>query len=312
MSEEGIHAVPCFSREHLGLRRNAPADELTLPLAAPAKPKTEEAVINMKRWTALISVVVLSTMFLLSRAKANGMLTLKFQYVDSNGVATPLSLAYVYLHDASALPPMEQYFSQADYIFGPSDSTGAITASVPAGSYYLRITRRNTTGTPNTLGPPMKGDYTWFQAVPIIISNNLTTNLGTVNSTFFGSPITISGTITNSSTGAPLPGRYVRAQSQPCITGSYSTSPNYCGPDKFAALTPTDANGNYTLQLKTPGNSYLYQSSCIGNTYDYYTGNPCMGSDTGAGNPVTVQAGASITVNFRLNCSNSGGTIVCN
>ncbi len=267
--------------------------------------------MKMKSWIILISIVMLSTMFSLGRAEANGTLTMKFQYVGSSGVAVPLSYAYVYLHSASASPPMEKYFSQADYIFGPSDATGTITASVPAGSYYVRITRRNTSAMPpNPLGPPLSGDYTWMQTNPITISDNVTTNLGTKNSTFFGQTITISGTITNAATGSPLPGRYVRAQSQPCIVGSYSTYPNYCGPDKFAALTPTDANGKYTIQLRTPGTYYLYESSCIGDTYQDYTGNPCMGTGSSL-NPVTIQAGASVTVNFPLNCRTDNTGTIC-
>ncbi len=266
--------------------------------------------MKMKHWIILISVVVLSTVLSLGRAEANGTLTLKFQFVGSSGVAVPLSYAYVYLHSASAPPPMEKYFSQADYIFGPSDSNGSITASVPAGSYYVRITRRNTSVMPpNPLGPPLNGDYTWMQATPITISDNVTTDLGTKTSTFFGSTITITGTITNAASGAPLSGRYVRAQTEPCITGSYYSSPNYCGSEKFAALTPTDANGKYTIQLRTPGTYYLYESSCIGDTYSDYTGNPCMGTGSSS-NPVTIQAGASITVNFPLNCrTDSTGTI---
>jgi hypothetical protein len=259
--------------------------------------------MKTKLWIILISVVVLSTMFVVGRAEANGTLTMKFQYVNSSGVATPLGYAYVYLHVISGSAPMEKYFSEADYIFGPSDSTGTITASVPAGSYYVRVTRRNTSQIPpNPLGPPLKGDYTWFQTIPLTITNNVTTNLGTLNSTFFGSSITISGQITNASTGAPLSGRYVRAQTVDCILGSATDYPNYCGPDKFAALAPTDANGNYTLQLRTPGTYYLYESSCIGNTYQDYSGNPCMGTNSNS-NPVTVQAGAAVTVNFPLNCS---------
>ncbi len=261
------------------------------------------------RWIILISLVALSTILPLGRAEANGTLTLHFQYMNSSEVAVPLAYAYVYLHVSSESPPMEKYFSAADYIFGPSDATGLITASVPAGSYYVRVTRRNTSVMPpNPLGPPLSGDYTWMQATPITISNNATTNLGTLTSNYFGSTITITGTITNGATGAPLPGRYVRAQTEPCITGDDNGgNPNYCGPDKFAAVTPTSANGSYTIQLRTPGTYYVYESTCIGDTYQDYTGNPCMGTGS---NPVTVQAGASATVNFPLNCTTySTGTI---
>jgi hypothetical protein len=267
--------------------------------------------MKTKSWIAFISAIVLSSLFAFDRAEANGTLTLKFQYVNSSGVATPLSAAYVYLHIASAMPPMEKYFSEAEYIFGPSDSTGTITASVPAGSYYVRVTRRNTTGTPNPLGPPQNGDYTWFDSASVTIINNATTSLGTLNSTFFGSAITIAGTVTNASTGAAMSGIYVRAQTVPCITGSSTTYPNYCGQEKYPALAPTDANGHYTIRLRTPGTYYLYESSCIGDTYQDYSGNPCMGTAS-TSSPVTVQAGASITVNFPLSCETIGGNLVCN
>ncbi len=268
--------------------------------------------MKMKHGIILVSVVVLSTMLSCGRAEANGTLTLKFQYVNSSGVATPLSFAYVYLHNSSESAPMEQYFSAADYIFGPSDSTGSITASVPAGSYYVRITRRNTSAfPPNPLGPPLNGDYTWRQTAPITISNNVITNLGTQNSTFFGSSITISGTITNVATGAPVPGIYVRAQTVQCILGNYTDYPNRCGPQKFAAVTPTDANGNYTLQLRTPGTYYLYASQCIGDRHQTYQANPCMGIENTT-DPVIVNAGASVTVNFPLYCYTlEGGVFVC-
>jgi len=268
--------------------------------------------MKTKRWIILISVAVLSTICMFDRAEANGTLTLKFQYVNSSGVAMPLSLAYVYLHAVSGSAPMEQYFSQADYIFGPSDSTGTITASVPAGSYYLRVTRRNTSQTPpNPLGPPLQGDYTWSQTNPITISNNATTNLGTQNSKFFGSSITIVGTVTNRNTGAPVSGIYVRAQTVPCILGDYTDYPNRCGPQKFAGVTPTDATGNYVLQLRNPGTYYLYASQCIGDRHQTYQANPCMGVENTT-DPVIVQAGSSTTVNFPMNCYTlQGGVFVC-
>jgi hypothetical protein len=274
--------------------------------------KKEEAAMKMKQGIILISAVALSTMLSFGRAEANGTLILTFQYVNNSGVATPLNYAYVYLHLASESAPMEQYLSAADYIFGPSDSTGKITASVPAGSYHVRITRRNTTTSPpNPLGPPLNGDYTWMQTVPITISNNITTNLGTQNSTFFGTSNTISGTVTNRATGAPVPGIYVRAQLVPCILGNYTDYPNRCGPQKFAALTPTDANGKYTLQLRAPGTYYLYASQCIGDRHQTYQANPCMGIENTT-DPVTVNAGDSVTVNFPLYCYTlQGGVFVC-
>jgi hypothetical protein len=195
-------------------------------------------------------------------------------------------------------------------MLGPTDSNGRITASVPEGNYYIRVTRRNPMGgTLRPLGPPESGDYTWNQARLITISANTTTDLGTKYAWLFGSaPITISGTVKNYQ-GVPLAGRLVRLQIGPCVEGNYEgydggwgeenwVDPNFCNgrsANKKIAVRRTDANGNYTIFLREPGTFYIYETSCLGDYHQDYTGNPCVGYGTG---PVTVNMGEHKVVNI--------------
>jgi hypothetical protein len=247
----------------------------------------------MNKWISFCSFIMIMALSSNSLA-GSGTLTVTCKYKDNNGVEQPLSSAYVYLHDASKKPPMEKYFVNTPYIFGPSSPSGVITASVPEGSYYIRITKRDPqSGNTNKLGPPEPTDYTWNQIAPITISANATTNLGIKFADAL--PITLTGTVTNSSSHAPVAGRYVRAQTEPCYTDGYNNNVNQCGPVKFMALQRTDADGRYTLKLRDPGTYYIYQSSCLRNYGDQYTGNPCMGDYSGS---VTVNSGDTQTLNI--------------
>jgi hypothetical protein len=249
----------------------------------------------MTKWIALCSFIIVMTISSNSLA-GSGTLTVIFKYKDSHGVEQPLSSAYVYLHphDASTMPLREKYFVNAPYIFGPSFSDGHITVSVPEGSYYIRITKRNPqSGNQNALGPPEPMDYTWFTANPITISANETTNLGIKYAEPF--PITITGTIKNYYSGAPIAGRYVRAQPEPCYTDGYNNNINQCGPLKFLALQRTDADGRFTIKLRDPGTYYIYQTNCLSNNWDWYTGNLCIGD---LGGTVTVTSGETKTLNI--------------
>ncbi len=227
-----------------------------------------------------------------------GTLKANFKYKDpASGAIQNLSNGYIYLHEATKPPPMEKFFSKADYILGPSGADGSFTVSVPAGTYYIRITRRKVVlGPPRPYGPPEEGDYTWMQTPPITVTANTTTDLGTKYAYPFAiAPITITGTV-NSQNGVPLAGRYVRAQTEPCYQDGYNNNINQCGPVKFLALQPTDANGKYTLQLRDPGTYYIYTSPCLTTEHDQYTGNRC--TFTAAPGPVTVMRGDNKTVNM--------------
>jgi hypothetical protein len=250
----------------------------------------------MKQWLTHLSLCLLVVTLSIGVAEGAGTLKVTFKSQDASGVETPLSYGYVYLRNAASEPPMEKHFSPPDYIFGPTDSLGRITASVPEGTYYVRITRRNPLAV-RPLGPPEAGDYTWNQVSTITISTNTITDLGTKIAWAFGSaPVTISGTVTNYS-GTPLGGRYVKATIVPCIQadGYIGTPSNQCGPEKHLAMQRTDANGNYTLSLRYPGTFYLYESTCLGDRHVQYDGNPCVGYGTG---PVTVNSGERKTVNI--------------
>ena len=222
---------------------------------------------------------------------ANGTLNVRFKYKDpATGVERFLSNGFVYLHSATKPPPMEKYFSKADYI-GSTFTTYAtgqpIPQWIPEGTYYIRITQRKVVGMTRPLGPPEVDDYTWSQTSPITIVAGQTLDLGTLYAVPFGpSPITITGTIKNQN-GVPVAGQYVRAQTAPCIGDGYNNNINQCGPAKFLALKPTDVNGKYTLQIKDPGAYYVYTSPCITADHDDYIGNRCR--YTAAPGPVIVK-----------------------
>jgi hypothetical protein len=248
----------------------------------------------MKIWIAFCSIIMV--MALSSNSVAgSGTLTVTFKYKDSNGVEQPLSGAYVYLHDAAIKPPVEKYFVNTPYIFGPSSPSGVISAyTVPEGSYYIRINKRNPqSGNTNKLGPPEPTDYTWNQIAPITISANATTNLGTKYADAL--PITLTGTITNYSSGVPVAGRYVRAQTEPCYADGYSNNINHCGPVKFLAFQRTGADGRYTIKLRDPGTYYIYHTNCLRDWGQEYVGNPCMGDYSGS---VTVNSGETRAFNI--------------
>jgi hypothetical protein len=244
------------------------------------------------RCAVLLFTCMLLTMLTASLAEAGtGTLKFTFKYKDpGTGVTTNVGKAFAYLHVATKPPPMEKYFTRADQILWGSLGNGSYNIiNVPEGTYYIRINQRMTLPqtTQGSFGPPQAGDLTWMQTAPITIVAGQTLDLGTLYATPFGpAPITITGTVKNSS-GAPLAGRYVRAQTEPCIADGYNNDINQCGPVKDLALQPTDANGKYTLVLRDPGTYYLYTSPCLTNVYDAYTGNRCHYS--AAPNPVLVK-----------------------
>ena len=247
----------------------------------------------MNKWIALCSFIIVMTISSNSLA-GSGTLTVTFKYKDTNGVEQPLSGAYVYLHDASKKPPADKYYVSTPYIFGPSFSNGSISASVPEGSYFIRITKRDPqSGNQNRLGPPEPTDYTWTAFAPITISANVTTNLGIKYADAL--PITVTGAITNYYSGVPVSGRYVRAQTEPCYDDGYNNNVNHCGPVKFLALQRTGSDGRFTIKLRDPGTYYIYETSCLNDSGETYFGNPCIGTYSGT---VTVTSGETKTLNI--------------
>ena len=233
---------------------------------------------------------------------ANGTVRVTFKYRDGNGVEQPLPYAYLYLRLGTEGPPLEKYFKSADYIFGASDSLGRINASVPEGTYYIRLTRRGQlVGPLRPLGPPEAGDYTWTDYKKITVVANTVIDLGIKYAVPFAGPITITGAIKDSATGAPLAGRFVRAQAEPCIEADYSSwdpaewvDSNRCGEEIYLAQQQTDAQGKYTLLLKKPGTYYIVESRTLGDRHQQYSGNR---STTGwTMGPITVNTGDKIVL----------------
>ncbi len=191
--------------------------------------------------------------YLIKKFVASGALTATVLY---NG--QPLQNAYAYLVPGNQMAPGRHYQS-AVHILGPSDANGNISADVIPGPYFVRITKR--AGSASVYGPPYPGDYTWTASTPpiITVASNQTTNLGMVNTTIYGAPIKISGTVKGAS-GKVLPGWAVKAAAVPCESGNwaYAHSFNECGSKKYMAYT--DASGNYTINLKNAGTYYVYAS----------------------------------------------------
>ena len=207
-------------------------------------------------------------------AMANGTITATILY---NG--QPLQGAYLYLNHSAT---WEMYF-QSGSIYGPSNSNGIISASVPEGTYYVRITKRGTSSPWSTyLGPPNAGDYDWVETDPptITLTTSGTVNLGTVNTALYAQHSTISGAITFPGM-KPAADVFVKATTVQC------TQSNQCGPNVYPAWT--DSNGNYTITVP-PGTYYVYATKNAGPlTYSEVPGGaPYNG-------PVTVTSGQNLT-----------------
>jgi hypothetical protein len=255
------------------------------------------------RWTVFVSLWAIVTMFSVGLAEAaNGTLKVTFKYKDpATGVEQNLNYGFIYLHNATNNAPMEKFLSKADFILGPSNHANG--TGVPEGQYYIRILQRKVIAGPTRpFGPPEEGDYTWVQTTPITIVANSTLDLGTKYALPFSfSPVTITGTVT-SSTGTPQVGRYVRAQTEPCIAPLNCTDTgceqygNECGPTKFLAQQPTDAAGKYTLLLADPGTYYIYTSPCLMHGHNQNDSTRCW--YTAAPGSVTVIRGDTKTVNM--------------
>jgi len=262
--------------------------------------------MKTKLWATQISLVIVMTIFSVGLAKAaDGTLRVTFKYKDpATGVEQNLNSGFIYLRDAAKPPPMEKFFSKAGFILGPANLwNGKYSYNIPAGQYYIRILQRKlVAGTPRPYGPPEAGDLTWFQTTPITITANATLDLGTKYALpFSSSQVTITGTV-KSSSGTPLEGRYVRAQTEPCVVPLNCTDTgceqygNECGPTKFPAQQTTDADGKYTLLLADSGTYYIYTSPCLMAGHNQNDQTRCW--YTAAPAAVTVITGDMVTVDI--------------
>lgn len=259
-------------------------------------------LISLLLIVGALSIVGLAT----PAAAGSGTLKGTFVYTDPvTKVEQGLYNGFIYLHNASKPPPMEKFQSKADYILGITLSSGTFSVSVPEGSYYVRILRRKTTAPGASMsqyGPPVEGDYTWMQHRPITVTASKTLDLGKVQAVLYtASPVTITGTV-KSAGGVPLEGRYVRAQTEPCLAPVNCTDSgceqygNQCGEVKFLALQTTDAAGKYTLFLPDPGTYYIYSSPCLMPGHNLSDSLRCEYSAAPA--PVTVKRGDKVSVDI--------------
>ncbi len=221
----------------------------------------------MKKYLVFIVFFMFAAALSPVGAEANGTVSVTVLY---NG--QPLQGAYLYLQSGAQLAPREQYYRSAAGIYGPSNSSGSITASVPEGTYYVRITKR--AGSVSYDGPPYPGDLTWIDTgtpATITVTTNGLVSLGTVSATIYGQPITITGTVRGAS-GKALAGWAVKAATVPCESGNwaYAHSFNECGTQKYPAWT--DSNGNYTINLKNTGTYYVYASPTLNFANTNYPG----------------------------------------
>jgi hypothetical protein len=246
--------------------------------------------------TALIAAWMVAGLLCAGAAQAGtGTLTGVLRYVDpATNVDQGLSDAYVYIRSAAVSPPLEKFFSKPDYVLGPSVN-GGFSVTVPEGTYYVRLLRRQTVTPGGQYGPPEDGDLTWFNQGTVTVAAGATVDLGTrYAAPFYIYPVTITGIISNST--GPFAGRYVRAQTVPCYEDGYDSNVNECGPNKYLATQKTDSNGRYTLYLRDPGTYYIYTSACLTTAYNLYTGNKCPET---AGPVVTVTRGQVLNLNFK-------------
>ena len=160
------------------------------------------------------------------------------------------------------------------FAYSASDGTYSI-AGVPAGTYTATAIR--------------PGFVTQTEAVTITQGQTTTVNFGL---TLYQIPTaTVTGTVTDASTSAPIAGANVVAiifGPTPLVAGNGRARPSAVavpgGPAGFNVTATTDANGNYSLVVPT-STSAIY---CFANGY------------VSAQQSVTVSNGSSSTVNFAL------------
>ena len=199
----------------------------------------------MKKRLAFFVVLMFTVVLSAVAAEANGTITATVLYSGQ-----PVSGAYMYLQSGSQLSPRELYYHNASYILGPSNASGIISASVPAGAYYVRITKRTGSGV-SYLGPPYPGDYIWIYAAnppTVTVTDNGTLALGTVSATSYET-ITLSGTVKGAS-GKVLAGWAVKAATVPCESGNWSYAHSLCASRGARRLSPLCA------ALHTSSSSY--------------------------------------------------------
>jgi hypothetical protein len=260
--------------------------------------------MKANRWSFRVLLTVLALLATVG-VSAAGYISGTIVYKDpATGAESPVTLAFLYLHSASQPPQMEKFYSVADQVMGNTTTIGTFNWQVPAGTYYIRITKRmnNTVASWRQYGPPEEGDLTWMQPTPIVVPDSGTVSLGKIYARVYStSPVTITGKV-KTAAGAPLQARYVRAQTQPClppvncVNGVCQQPGNQCGQDKFLALRRTAADGSYTLMLAQGGTYYIYTSTCLRPGHNENDGTRC--AYTAAPSPVTVNLGDKVTVDI--------------
>ena len=168
-----------------------------------------------------------------------------------------------------------------------TDASGNYSLVVPAGSYQISASKGNyLQEVYDGILCPDDCNATTGPAISV-------TNGQQVNSINFSLDLggSVSGTVTDKETGAPLQGIVVYIDGN-AFSNSFDS--------QYSAST--DANGNYTVNRLPPGTYYPYVKSKKGYAPQLYNNIPCSQcTDRTDGNPVFVAAGTTTTgIDFTL------------
>lgn len=185
--------------------------------------------------------------------------------VDNRGYITgvvkfedgaPMSMAFVYLFDATKGQVPRAFLRVPDSIAGQVDRNGKFDVEAAEGVYYIGIIKRASGA---VWGPPQEGDNFYFhrdaegKAINVTVKAGETVDLGTLTAKTFEGPVApasgvvaeIKGRLTDEE-GKPVEGALVMAYLEP----------NRLGRPRYLS-EPSGEDGYYTLKVREEGMFYL-------------------------------------------------------